>query len=87
MYNKLMKIKEVLVEYTDNVNYKDPDSIEYLIDTIDYLCGGKVPCTPDIINILIEEVMVCNTYHKTPYLNKVVGLFYDILKELNLCTI
>ena len=81
MKRKLIQIKEILVNYIHIVEY-DIDSIEYLIDTIDYLLQDKIPCTYSIINVIMEDVMIASTYHKSKELLDVVSILKDICDSL-----
>lgn len=78
---KLIKIKEILVDYIDIVEF-DYDSIEYLIDTIDYLVQGKIPCNSSIMNIILEDVMLAGSFHKSKSLLKVSCILKEILEVL-----
>lgn len=82
MKSKLIKAKEILVRYIETIEY-DIDAIEYLIDTIDYLLQGRIPFTQEVIDILLEEVLIVSTYHKSTELLDVVSIFTNISKELS----
>ena len=86
MKAKLIQCKEILVQYIDTIMY-DFDAIEYLIDTIDYLLQGVLPCNTSILPIIIEDVMIASTYHKSKELLNVAGLLQSILEDLNKCTV
>lgn len=87
MHFKLIEAKEILVNYatklsTDTYGY---ESLDYLIDTIDYLTIGKIPCNEEILNIILEDILVCNCYEKTTELTRVACLITDVIKELSVC--
>ena len=86
MYSKLIKAKSILVNYIDEVSKLDYDSIEYLIDTIDYLLLGKIPINDEILNIILQDIIVTNCIQKSPNLHKVALIISDIIKENGLCT-
>lgn len=81
MKTKLIKIKEILVNYVDIVDY-DRDSIEYLIDTVDYLLQDRIPLTKAVLDVIIEDVMIASTYHKSKELLEVVSILTELSKEI-----
>ena len=85
MYDKLVNAKSLLVTYSYNIDKENYDSVEYLTDTIDYLILGKIPCNLEILNIILEDVMVCNSYQRSSYLTKVAIILSDIIREYELC--
>lgn len=86
MYSKLIHCKEILMKYINEAQLSEIDSIDYLVDTMDYLILGKIPCDYEILNIIMSDVMVCNSYHKNNYLLKVVSILNELCEELLLCT-
>ena len=85
MYSKLVEAKIILVNCLDKLDELDYESVEYLIDTIDYLILGKIPCNNDILRIILEDIMVCGCFCKSNSLNKVAEIISDIIKENGLC--
>lgn len=85
-YTQLIKAKEILVKYLEYVEF-DFDSIEYLLDSIDYMLQKRIPCNPTILNILIEDILIAGTYHKSKDLLTVASLLKDLCEELEQCTI
>lgn len=85
-FKQLIRAKEILVQYLEYVEF-DFDSIEYLLDSIDYLLQGKIPCNSTILNILIEDVLIAGTYHKSKDLLEVAYQLKNLSEELSQCTI
>lgn len=85
-HKQLIRAKEILVQYLEYVDF-DFDSIEYLLDSIDYLLQGKIPCTVTILDILIEDVLVAGTYHKSKDLLEVAYQLKSLSEELTRCII
>ena len=85
MKSKLVKIKEILVNYMDimenHLDYCDLDSVEYLLDTIDYLLQERIPCTKNIISVVIEDVMLASSYQRSKELLEVVSILNNIKEE------
>jgi hypothetical protein len=85
MYSKLVEAKIILVNCLDKLDELDYEAVEYLIDTIDYLILGKIPCNNDILRVILEDVMVCGCFCKSNSLNEVAEIISDIIKENGLC--
>lgn len=81
----LVEAKGILVECLQKIEW-DHDSVEYLIDSIDYLLNDQIPLTPEVIDILLQDILITSTYHKKSRLIEVVKIFYKILEMLP-CTI
>lgn len=82
MKRQLIRIKEILVNYNHLMSYEldayDLETIEYLIDTIDYLLQGRIPCTKSIISVVIDDVMLASSFQKSTELLEVVSILNDI---------
>ena len=60
------------------LDFYDLETIEYLIDTIDYLLQGRIPCTKSIISVVIDDVMLASSFQKSTELLEVVSILNDI---------
>lgn len=74
--NTLIEAKTFLIGYLNKYDC-DFDNIEYLIDTLDYFILGKVPCTVENLDIVIEDVLVTSSYHRNSELLQVVSLLRE----------
>ena len=88
VHSKLISAKEILVQYSSQIDdfTNNYDAIEYLIDTIDYLTLGKIPCNYEVLSVILEDILVTNSYHKSNELTKVAVLISDVIKEVEICT-
>ena len=84
MKSKIAKCKGILVNYLQKVEY-DFDAIEYLVDSMDYLLQEKIPCKPAVLEILIEDVLIASTYHKSKDLLEVAALLRLVEEEASTC--
>lgn len=80
LLSKLSEVKSFLVSFIESNEIEDGGP-EYLLDLVDYIIRGEVPCTVEVIKAIIDEVMLIAAFNRNKEPLKLLKVLYSMIGE------
>ena len=80
LLSKLSEVKSFLVSFIESNEIEDGGP-EYLLDLVDYIIRGEVPCTVEVIKANIDEDMLIAAFNRNKEPLKLLKVLYSMIGE------